>query len=75
MTLPALAFTIFYFTTHAYLLYKQDRFVLLVLVLFSFMQKTVQLDEHFKVPVLSCGTGNLGPSLNNVFICSLPALC
>lgn len=59
MTLPALAFTVFYFTTHAYLLYKQDRFVLLVLVLFSFMQKTVQLDEHFKVPVLPCGTGNL----------------
>ena len=75
MSLPALAFTVFYFMSHAYLLCKQDRFVLLVFVLLSFMLETVWLDEYLKVLGLSPGTGSLWPSpLNNVFICSLPTL-
>ena len=64
-----------YFMTRAYLLCKQDRFVLLVFVLLSFMLETVWLDEYLKVLGLSPGTGSLWPSpLNNVFICSLPTL-
>ena len=74
MSLPALAVTIFYFMTRAYLLCKQGRVVLLVFVLLSFMLETVWLDEYLKVLGLSPGTGSLWPSLNNVFICSLPTL-
>ena len=42
------------------LLCKLDRFVLLVWVLLSFMQKTVLLDEWLEVPGLSCGTRSFG---------------
>lgn len=65
--------TIFYFTASAYLLCTLDRLVLLILVLFIFMQEIVLLDEWLNVPYLSCGTRSFGPPpLNNTFVWSLP---